>query len=121
MSQADKPNTTNPSRRALLTGAPAAATVALVARTAVNAVATADAAEVDPVFAVIDDYRAAVQARSVVLDNEPGETTLGLACGSGGGHRAAAANDLMLRLAETLLACSGSNCERNRTPCAWPR
>jgi hypothetical protein len=34
--------------------------------------------------------------------DEPDETTLGLAYGSGGGYQAAAANDLMLRLSETL-------------------
>jgi hypothetical protein len=35
-------------------------------------------------------------------DDEPGETKLGLAYGSGGGYQAAAANDVMLWLAETL-------------------
>ena len=50
---------TTPSRRALLAGAPAVAAAALAAGTAVNAVAIgmAKAGEVDPIFAAIEDHR----------------------------------------------------------------
>jgi hypothetical protein len=60
MSQAEKPNTMSPSRRALLAGAPAAAAAALAGGTIANAVAKAG--EVDPIFALIEAYdRAASQ------------------------------------------------------------
>jgi hypothetical protein len=73
MSQAKSADTTSPaaavptgggsSRRALLTAAPAAAG-ALLAGTAVNAVAIgmAKAGEVDPIFAAIAEHRAAIDA-----------------------------------------------------------
>jgi hypothetical protein len=64
-------NTTT-SRRALLAGAPAAAAGALAAGTVANAVAlgTARAAEVDPMLAAVEQYKATVQARATVLDAE---------------------------------------------------
>jgi hypothetical protein len=48
-------DTTTPSRRALLAGAPAVAAAALAGGAAANALAIAEtkAAEVDPIFAVI--------------------------------------------------------------------
>jgi hypothetical protein len=63
MSQAEKPNTTNPSRRALLAGAPAVAAAALAAETAATGLATAMAAP-DPVFEVIRAHKAATHAWS---------------------------------------------------------
>ena len=56
--------TGNLTRRAALAGAPATAAGALIAGTAVNAVAVAmaRAAEVDPIFAVIRAHQADVEA-----------------------------------------------------------
>jgi hypothetical protein len=64
MSQATNGNTTNPSRRAVLAGAPAATAAALAAGTVVNGLAMAVAASSapDPIFAAIAAYRAAAQA-----------------------------------------------------------
>ncbi len=61
MSQAENPNTTSPSRRALLAGAPAVAAATLAGGTVINALAIAEAkaAAVDPIFAVIAEHRAA--------------------------------------------------------------
>jgi hypothetical protein len=62
MSQAENRNTTIPTRRALLAGAPAVAAAALAGATAINAVAIAEAkaAEVDPIFAIIERHGAAL-------------------------------------------------------------
>jgi hypothetical protein len=60
------------SRRALLAGAPAAALVAGAATSGLAA-ALANPSGVDPVFAAIAEYKAAVQARSIVLDNVDNE------------------------------------------------
>jgi hypothetical protein len=64
MSQATERPTTTPSRRALLAGAPAAAAAALAGGTVANAVAIgmAKAAEVDPIFAILGEHRAATKA-----------------------------------------------------------
>jgi hypothetical protein len=64
MIKATELNTPIPSRRALLAGAPAAAAGALLASTAINAVAIgkARADEGDPVFAAIERERAAYAA-----------------------------------------------------------
>jgi hypothetical protein len=64
MSKATDSTTPIPTRRALLAGAPAAAAGALLAGTAVNAVAItmAKAGEVDPVFAAIEREREAFAA-----------------------------------------------------------
>jgi hypothetical protein len=60
MSQAENRNTTIPSRRTVLAGAPAVAAAALAGGTAVNALAIAEAkAEVDPIFAAIQSERKA--------------------------------------------------------------
>jgi hypothetical protein len=58
MSQADSPNTTSPSRRALLAGAPAVAVAALAAGTVVNglAITAARPSATDPIFAVIEAH-----------------------------------------------------------------
>src|SRR5258708_5132793 len=62
MTKATELNTPIPTRRALLAGAPAAAAGALLAGTAVNAVAIgmAKAGEVDPVLTAIEDHKAAL-------------------------------------------------------------
>jgi hypothetical protein len=160
----------------VLAGIPTVAAAGLAVGPVANiAIAEAHTPEVDPVFAAIDAYKAAVQARSIVLDDEdneeaypnerawaradrqahddewgthaaildsepttiagiaavleilgtnlyagsdirlgvrhagdePGDTTLGLAYGSVGGYRAAAANALMLRLAATMRSILG--------------
>jgi hypothetical protein len=61
MSQAEISDTTSPSRRALLAGAPAAAAAALAGGTIANTVAIgmAKTAEVDPIFVAIEHERAA--------------------------------------------------------------
>jgi hypothetical protein len=58
-SQATRTDTTNPTRRALLAGAPAA-----LAAGTVNglAIAAASPSAADPIFAVIADHRASVEA-----------------------------------------------------------
>jgi hypothetical protein len=68
MSQADSPNTTSPSRRALLAGAPAAAVAALAAGTVANgpAIAAAARSAVDPIFAVIEAYERVVGQKSAL-------------------------------------------------------
>jgi hypothetical protein len=70
MSQADSPNTTSPSRRALLSGAPVAAAAALAGGTVANAVAIsmAKAGGVDPIFAVIAEHREAQEACAVAYE-----------------------------------------------------
>jgi hypothetical protein len=62
MSQADSPNTTSPSRRALLAGAPAVAVAALAAGTVVNglAITAARPSATDPIFAVIEAHHRAM-------------------------------------------------------------
>ena len=64
MSQAENRTTTIPSRRALLTGAPAVAAAALAAGTAATGLATAMAAPLaaDPIFAVIAEHKEAAEA-----------------------------------------------------------
>ena len=64
MSQADSPNTTSPSRRALLAGAPAAAVTTLAAGNVVNvlAIAEAKASTLDPIHALIAEHIEAVKA-----------------------------------------------------------
>jgi hypothetical protein len=64
MSHANQGTTTNPTRRALLTGAPAVAAVALAAGTAANglAMAVASPSGDDPIFAAIAAHRAAMHA-----------------------------------------------------------
>jgi hypothetical protein len=64
MSQADSPNTTSPSRRALLAGAPAVAVAGLAAGTVVNvlAIAEAKASTLDPIHALIAEHIEAVKA-----------------------------------------------------------
>jgi hypothetical protein len=73
MSQAENRNTTNPTRRAVLAGAPAVAALAAGAATGGIANALASPSNADPVFAAIAEYKAAVQARSIVLDNVDNE------------------------------------------------
>jgi hypothetical protein len=69
MTKATEPNTTSPSRRALLAGAPVAAAAALAGGTVANAVAIgmAKAAEVDPIFAAIERHREAVRVHEEAM------------------------------------------------------
>lgn len=69
MSQATRPDTTIPTRRALLAGAPAVAAAALAGGTVANALAIAEAkaAEADPIFAVIAEHRSALKAVDAAL------------------------------------------------------
>jgi hypothetical protein len=71
MSQAEKPNTTNPSRRALLAGAPAVAAAALAGGIVTNALAIAEAkaAEVDPIFALIELHQKAIDLEAKAHDH----------------------------------------------------
>jgi hypothetical protein len=65
MSQAEKPNNTNHlSRRRALAG------LSVAAAAGVAALPAGAAAEVDPIFAAIERYKAAVRARGVVLAAE---------------------------------------------------
>jgi hypothetical protein len=70
MSRADSPNTTTPSRRALLAGAPAVAVAALAAGAVVNglAVAAASSSTVDPIHALIAEHIEAVKADCQALE-----------------------------------------------------
>jgi hypothetical protein len=63
-------NTTIPSRRALLAGAPAVAAAALAAGGAVNilAMGTARPSSVDPIFALIEQHREAILAFGPAID-----------------------------------------------------
>jgi hypothetical protein len=71
MSQAERPNTPIPSRRALLAGAPAVAAAALAAGGIANTLAIAGAAmPQDPIFAVIHEHRAHMKARADAMDAE---------------------------------------------------
>jgi hypothetical protein len=69
MSQAEKPDNTNPSRRALLAGAPTVAAAALAGGTIVDAVAIsgAKASTPDPIFAAIEAHKTAERAFSEIL------------------------------------------------------
>ena len=74
MSQAENRNTTTTIRRALLAGAPAVAVAALAGGTVANGVTIgmAKAGEVDPVLAVIDRHRSALEqydATHAILGN----------------------------------------------------
>jgi hypothetical protein len=64
MSQAESRNTTNPSRRALLASAPAAAATALAAGSLVTGLdsAAAGPSAPDPIFRLIDEHQAAAEA-----------------------------------------------------------
>jgi hypothetical protein len=83
MRQATRPDTTIPTRRALLAGAPAVAAAALAAGGIANSLAVsaaekplsglapslAAASEVDPIFAVIAEHRQAVKAEARALED----------------------------------------------------
>jgi hypothetical protein len=73
--QATRPDTTIPTRRALLAGAPAVAAAALAGGTVANALAIAEAkaADADPIFAVIAEHQAAQKAVTAAFDREDRE------------------------------------------------
>ena len=86
MSQANRPDTTIPSRRALLAGAPAVAAAALAGGTVTNALAIAvvKAAEVDPIFAAITrernayaEYCRTSAIQDEIAERHPGEAHRG--------------------------------------------